>query len=248
MAKPVAANPKHTQIRKVLGKVRPNLLRGVGAAARAQGNPASAENEMLKLEVDLAQALNSALAGSSLPVVNETEDLPQNGWAYLALTGRRNAKHGGTACGPVIAVMQDGRMAACGVLLASEEDLILAGAGEGTSGANGRGRVTGRELTDALIMMPMSSIDTARLGLMDKADAMPFHTRKSGNMLADAVAVAMGRADGMLATRFTPLELECAELIVREAGGTTKVIETPAGTLFVAGNVKITRELVALWN
>jgi hypothetical protein len=67
-------------------------------------------------------------------------------------------------------------------------------------------------------------------------------------MLADAVSVAMGRADGMLATRFTPLEAECAELIVREAGGTTKLLETPAGTVFIAGNVKITRELVALWS
>jgi hypothetical protein len=248
MAKPVAANPKHTQIRKVLGKVRPSLIRGVGAAIRAQGNPAAAENELLKLEAELTQTLNGTLAGSSLPVVSENEKLPESCWAFIALTGRRNAKHGQLACGPAIAVMNEGRMAACGVLLASEEDLVLAGAGEGVSGPNGRGRVTSRELADALIMMPMSSIDTARLGLMEKADATPFHTRKSGNMLADAVSVAMGRADGMLATRFTHLEAECAELIVREAGGTTKLLETPSGTVFIAGNVKITRELVALWS
>lgn len=248
MAKPVAANPKHTQIRKVLTKVRPNLLRGVGAAARAQSNPASAEAELVKLEADLTQALQYSLNTSGLSVVSEQEPMPQNGWAYMALTGKRNAKHGNMASGPAIAVFQEGRLAACGIILAQDEDLYLAGAGEGISGPNGRGRVSGRSLEDGVVMMPMSSIDTAKLGLMEKADAVPFHTRKSGNMLADAVAVAAGRADAMLATRFTPFEHLCAELIVKEAGGTVKVLETPAGTLMVAGTVKAVKELVALWS
>ncbi|MFO0500242.1 MAG: hypothetical protein ACK5YK_00990 [Pseudomonadota bacterium] len=247
MPKPVAANPKHTQIRKVLAKARPSLVRGVGAAARAQGNPAAAEAEWLKLEAELTQTLKGTLAGSSLPVVSEAEALPENGWVYLALTGRRNAKHGNAACGPAIAVMHEGRMAACGVLLAQEEDLVLAGAGEGISGSQGRGRVTGRELADAMIMLPMSSIDTAKLGLMEKADAVPFHTRKSGNMLADAMMVAIGRADGMIATRFNALEQHCAELMIKEAGGTARVLQTPAGAVFVGGNVKVARDLAALF-
>jgi fructose-1,6-bisphosphatase/inositol monophosphatase family enzyme len=143
--------------------------------------------------------------------------------------------------------VQDGKLAAVGVLLVEAEDSVIAAAGEGTlDDAAGRLRVSARALPDAVLQLPMSSIDTATLKLMEHGEAVPFHTRKTGNVLADAIRVAAGKADGAVSTRLTPFEALVIELLVKEAGGTAKTIQTSAGAVVVSGNVKLVAELTAL--
>ncbi len=247
MTKPVSVNPKLTMIRKVLAKCRPVLLRGVGVQAKVQVNPMAAEAELVKLDAQLTSVIQGLLAVGGLPVRHHDEPLPQAGWVYQPLTGLRNAKHGNPCSGPALGYVQDGKMAAVGVLLTDYADSVLAAAGEGTmDDAAGRLRVSARALNDAVVQLPMSSIDTATLRLMEHGDTVPFHTRKTGNALADALKVAAGSADGAIATRLTMFERLAIELLVKEAGGTAKVLHTTAGDVMLTGNVKLVAELTAV--
>ncbi len=240
-------NPKLTLIRKALAKCRPLLIRGVGVQAKIQVNPSAAAQDIAKLEQQLAETLRGLLAATGQPVSSATEELPATGWVYQALTGHRNAKHGNPCSGPALGYMHNGKLAVFGILLSEAEDAVLAAAGEGSmADAGGRLRVSGRDLPDAVVQLPMSSIDTATLKLMEHGDATPFHTRKSGNLLADALKVAAGTADAAIATRFTPFEALGIELLVKEAGGTTKLVTTPAGETLLCGNMRCVTALAAL--
>jgi fructose-1,6-bisphosphatase/inositol monophosphatase family enzyme len=247
MAKPVAVNPKLTLIRKALAKCRPALLRGVGVQAKVQVNPSTAEAELAKLEAQLQAILTGMLNATGLPVRRHDEPLPQAGWVFQPLSGQRNAKHGNLCCGPALGYVQDGKLGAFGLLLAEAEDSVVAAAGEGTlHDALGRLRVSARALRDAVVQLPMSSLDTATLRLMEHGDTVPFHTRKTGNVLADALRVAAGQADGAVATRLSSLEALAIELMVKEAGGSVKRFTTHAGETLVSGNIKLLAELSAL--
>jgi hypothetical protein len=246
MPKPVAINPKLTLARKVLAKLRPALLRGVATQARMQVAPATAEAELSKLESSIQGTIEYVLNATQLPVVPHSQPLPETGWAFQALTGQRNAKHGVASSGPLLGFVQGGKLGVMALLLAEAEDATVAAAGEGAHGPDGRLRVSGRTLPDGIIMLPMSSIDTATLKLMEHGDATPFHTRKTGNVLADALRVASGQAEGMVATRLTDLEKLAIDLLVREAGGTCKIMPTTAGETLVAGNLKVVNDLSAL--
>ncbi|MCA3244440.1 MAG: hypothetical protein INF43_03925 [Alphaproteobacteria bacterium] len=247
MVKPVAVNPKLTLIRKALAKCRPLLLRGVGVQAKVQVNPSAAEADIVKLEAQLAETLKGLLGATGVKVVRHDEPLPPTGWVFQPLTGLRNAKHGNPCSGPALGFVQEGKLAAVGVLLAEAEDAVVAAAGEGVmDDAVGRLRVSGRTLHDAVLQLPMSSADTATLKLMEHGEAVPFHTRKTGNVLADAVRVAAGKADGAVATRLTAFETLAIELLVKEAGGTAKTVTTAAGPTLLSGNVKLVAELSAL--
>ncbi len=246
MPKPLAVNPKLAFLRKIFAKARPALLRGMGTLGRVQVNPSAAAAEVAKLEHDLGEIIHGALTAAGLPFAMAPAHgtpLPfPTGWLYTPLFGRRNAEHALGWCGAAIAFLQDGRVAAAGILTPDMEDPCLIAAGEGAT-CGDRLRASGRTLADAILLMTTVSADSARLKLLQHAEKVPFHTRKTGAPLMDALLVARGHADVMVATRLSDFELLLADFLMKESAATAKTL--PDDT-FVGGNTKIVGELTAL--
>jgi fructose-1,6-bisphosphatase/inositol monophosphatase family enzyme len=246
MAKTVTVNPKITVIRKVLAATRPALLRGMGTLARVSVTPKTAETEATKLADELKAILVKGLSGGKEAILAADAPIPAEGaaWLIFPLTHDRNAIHALPWCGSAVLYVRDGRTLAGGILLASMEEAFIVCAGEGASAMGlGRCRTSGRlELKDAMVGLPRSSGDAAKLKLLELAEEHTFHTRKTGCPVADLLMVATGQLDAMVVTKATPLEQGLIELTMSESGGVAKVLN---GTL-VAGTPKVVIELMEL--
>jgi fructose-1,6-bisphosphatase/inositol monophosphatase family enzyme len=246
MPKPVAINPKIAFLRKTLTKARTSLIRGLGVMGRVQVNPSTAAAEVAKLEQELANLVHTALSSTGIPFAlapAHGSPLPlTTGWLYTPLHGRRNAEHGLPWCAVVMGYIQEGRMATAGILSADMDDPCLVSIGEGAT-CGDRLRASPRALTDAIVMLPTTSADSLRLNLMKYAESQPFHTRKSGAPVLDALMVARGQADAMVATKVGALEALVVDLLLRESAATAKTL--PDDTL-IGGTPKIVTELTAL--
>lgn len=245
MVKPAAkANPKLGLMRGVFGKARPLLLRGVGELKRVQVNinPAVPAAERAKLEQQLQTMLLAELARTSLPVLSATEPLPAvwEGWVFWALAGARNAEHGLETCGVALAYVVNGAATAGGFLSLAHDEPWLAAVGEGAT-CGDRCRVSGRPaLDEALVQLPHNSGDGAKLKLLELADAMPFHTRKSGCALVDGLLVAKGEADVLVSTQLLPMEHALLTLLLQESGAVVQLLSDRA---LLAGNAKLVNAL-----
>lgn len=277
-AKSVAVNPKLNVIRGVSAKLSATFRRYFGEMGRVQVNPAVIENFVAEAEASVRSVMVNELGKTGLPLSvfsHGTEGVwppaprePKEGeearpltqfWAIQPLAGRRNFMHGRLPVGTIMAhvkVAEDGTCAVstAGVYFPIEDVLVIAEAGAGsqeTGGQNapGRLRTAGRkELKDALLLLPWSSADAARLSLMGIAADHGLHTRKTGHTLFDVIDVAGGRADLAVLTQLSPMELQVAELLMKEAGGVLVGLNgkpAAAGTAdAIIGNATLVAEFV----
>jgi fructose-1,6-bisphosphatase/inositol monophosphatase family enzyme len=225
--------PKQNVIRGVCRKLAPTFRRYFGEMARVQVNPTHVEALTQEAEHSLAQTLRVELEAAGLPVVlGDEAAAPAHGWLAEPLAGRRNFMHARLPVSCQFAYLEDGRCLAGAVYFPIEDVLVMAATGYGSSGPE-RLRVASRsELKDTLLLLPLKTIDTIELKLLEKLDVYPVHTRKTGHPLFDVIDVAAGRADAAIATRLTPLEALVAPLMMVESGGTASDL---AGKAPVAG-------------
>lgn len=249
------ANPKMTVMRGLTAKVAPVFRRHMAELTRAQPAPATAARLADELEAQVEQVLKAELSKSGLPVVNGGTDWPADAdaWVYQPLCGKRNAEHGRLPCSVQMGYVRGGKLLVGAVYFPVEDMLVIAepgtGASQGSGVAGSRLRVSGRaEVKGTLVLLPMVSADTAKYALMEKADKLDFHTRKSGHALFDAIDVASGRADAAILTRVTPLESALAQLMVAEGGGKATALDgtTPTQTTenLLLANIKLLPEMV----
>lgn len=245
-------NPKATLIRKVCETLAATFRRAYADAGRTLVNPPVTLGIRDSLEVSLTQLLKAELAKSGLPVVLPTDPVPAKAhWLVQPLDGRRNFLHGRLPVSVNIAyVLDDGRCPLGAVYFPVEDVLVLAEQGTGASGPE-RLRTGGRtSLTDMLLLLPLKTGDMKPLfPLLEKADDTGLHTRKTGHTLFDAIDVAAGRADAMVATRLNRLEVLLAGLILGESGAKATDLAgqplTPSSTTLLAANLKLHPLLLA---
>jgi fructose-1,6-bisphosphatase/inositol monophosphatase family enzyme len=248
----MSTNPKATLIRNTGKALAATFRRAFGEAGRTLVNPAATLEVRNGLEATLGGIIVSELTKTGLPVVTPTDPIPEGAhWLYEALGGRRNFLHGRLPVSVQMAYVDETGTCPIGAVYFPVEDVLaIAEKGTGASGPE-RLRTGGRkELTDAMLLLPWNSGDCAKLRLMELADTHTLHTRKTGHTLFDAIDVAAGRADLLVATRLNRLEALLAPLILAESGAMATEIGgaplTGQSTTLIAGNLKIQPELVKL--
>lgn len=248
----MSTNPKATLIRNTGKALAATFRRAFGEAGRTLVNPTATVAVREGLEATLGGIIVSELEKSGLPIITPDAPTPEGAhWLYEALGGRRNFLHGRLPVSVQMAYVDETGACSIGAVYFPIEDVMaIAEKGTGASGPE-RLRTGGRkDLADALVLMPWNSGDCAKLKLLELADEHKLHTRKTGHTLFDAIDVAAGRADLMVATRLNRLEALLAPLILSEAGATATEIGgapvTAQSTTLVAGNLKVQPELLAL--
>lgn len=243
-------NPKTTLIRNVCKLISPTFRRAFGEAGRTLVNPPATLEIRSILESSILNLLKAELGKSNIPVVTPADPAPEGAhWLVEPLGGRRNFTHGRLPVTVDMAfVMDDGTCPLGAVYFPMEDVLVLAEKGTGAIGPE-RFRAAGRStLTDALLLLPMSTIDTSNMKLMELGDKLTIHTRKTGHTLFDAIDVASGRADAMIATRINRLEALLAGLMLSESAATATDLDgqplTSASTSIVAANLKLHPQLL----
>lgn len=253
-----SASPKLTVFRMLSGKLAATARRYFGEIARAQPSPTSALTLRDDMERSLLQIIQADLARSNLPVVTSADPVPTGPyWLIEPLGGRRNALHARLPVSCAYAFVEgNGDCNVGGVYFPLEDVMVVAEAGAGSSGSNdtkGRFRTAGRiELTDGMLLLPWSTADVLSLKLLEKAESMSMHTRKTGHALFDVIDVAAGRADAVVATRLTRIEALLARLILGESNAAVSDLKgqpiTAQSTSLVAANVKLHGKLLKLLN
>ncbi len=258
MPRESTTNPKLNTFRLLSGKLAATARRYFGEIARAQPSPASALTLRDDMERSLKQLIQTDLARSNLPVVTPADAIPQGPhWLIEPLGGRRNALHGRLPVSCAYAYVEaDGNCKVGGVYFPLEDVMVVAEAGSGSSGADntqGRVRTAGRaELADGMVLLPWSTADVIALNLLEKAEQVPMHTRKTGHTLFDVIDVAAGRADAVVATRLNRLEALLAGLILGGSNAAATDIKgkplTAESTTLAAANLKLHGKLLKLLN
>ncbi|MFZ2587880.1 MAG: inositol monophosphatase family protein [Alphaproteobacteria bacterium] len=241
----MSTNPKATLIRNTCKALSATFRRAFGEASRTLVNPSATVAIRDGLVVSLQQLIKAELSKSNIPVVTPTDSVPEGAhWLVEPLGGRRNFAHGRLPVTVDFAfIMDDGTCPLGAVYFPQEDVLVLAERGTGAKGPD-RFRASGRTaLHDALLLLPMSTIDTCNLKLMEMGETLTLHTRKTGHPLFDAIDVASGRADIMVGTRLNRLEVLLAELILSESAAKATQLDgkplTPASTTLLAANLKL---------
>ncbi|MCP5405035.1 MAG: hypothetical protein H6922_02285 [Pseudomonadaceae bacterium] len=239
-------NPKTTLIRNACKALSPTFRRAFGEVGRTVGNPANAIALRDGLANSVLQLLKAEFGKTGLPVVTPQQAQPDGEhWLIESLGGSRNFLHGRLPVSVHMAYVDETGACPLGAVYFPVEDvLVLAEKGSGTIGPERLRTAARTTLEHSLFLLPLKTGDLPLLSkLLEQAEDLPLHTRKTGHTLFDAIDVAAGRADGMAATRLNRLEALLAGLILAESGAQLSQLDgAPFGAAsdtLLAANLKL---------